>query len=513
MKHKLIYYRSVWLKFDLPAGLAVFLVALPLCLGIALASNAPLYAGLLSGIIGGLVVSLISGSQLCVSGPAAGLATLVSASILSSGSFNVFLLSVIIAGFFQLILGVFKLGGIGNYFPSAVIKGMLAGIGIIIIAKQIPLSLGYDQTDFWSSGFLDLFRGSNFFASLNNLESHLSINVITITFWSVAIIYILKIPFFNKFKKIPIALLIVIFGVLLNLFFNKSNFVFLKETQLVNIPLDIFSKIAYPDLKELFTRLDIWKNGITIGLLATLETLLSVEAIDQLDIENRVTPVNRELVAQGIGNMLCGFLGAIPITAVIVRGAANVQAGAKTKLSAFTHGLFLLIAVLLIPRFLNLIPLASLAIVLFLVGYNLTHPKLFINLWRLGAKQFLPFIITIFTILLTDLLVGVCIGLLISSYIILQNNVRAEYNLKKTKEHETDVYTIKLDSNVTFLNKVKIRKVLDEIPEYSKLVIDASETHYLDFDILDILQKYNQAAHLRHIQVELIGINKFYQKD
>lgn len=509
MKRSIKYYRIIWLRHDLPAGLSVFLVALPLCLGIALASGAPLYAGLLSGIIGGLVVSLVSGSQLAVSGPAAGLTTLVAASIISLGDYKVFLLAVIFAGFFQLLIGLLKLGAIANYFPSSVIKGMLAAIGIILISKQIPLALGYDQPDFWTSGFLKLFSFNNFRGSIGNLNHHITRGAILITVISLAVLILLQLPTLKKLKIIPAPLLVVVIGIIANITFtNTASGFSLRQTQLVNIPSNIFSNISFPDFTKLFSNMEIWKDGFFIGLLATLETLLCVEAIDKLDKRNRITPVNRELIAQGVGNMICGLLGAIPITAVVVRGAANVDAGARTKLSAFTHGLFLFLAVLLVPFLLNKIPYASLSAILLITGYNLTKPKLYSNMWSLGWKQFIPFALTIIVILSTDLLIGVSIGLLLSIYFIVRNNFKAEYKIIKKVINGIETEYIKLNSNVTFLNKVNLRKVLDEVPEYSVLTIDGSECNFIDYDILEIFSEYENKAHYRHIELHLIGIEK-----
>lgn len=491
----------------MPAGLSVFFVALPLCLGIALASGAPLYAGILSGIIGGLVVSLISGSQLAVSGPAAGLTTLVAASILSLGDYKIFLLAVIIAGLFQLLLGILKLGTIANYFPSAVIKGMLAAIGIILISKQIPLALGYDQPDFWTSGFLKLFSPENFLGSFKAFNNHITKGAVLITGVSLIVLIGLQQPSAKKLKIIPAPLLVVILGIITNILFTNACSGFsLKQTQLVNIPQNVFESVSFPNFSKLFISVEIWKDGIIIGLLATLETLLCIEAVDKLDKRNRITPVNRELIAQGIGNITCGLLGAIPMTAVVVRGSANVDAGARTKLSAFTHGLFLLIAVLAIPFLLNKIPYASLASILLVTGYNLTKPRLFRNVWSLGAKQFIPFAITIIVILSTDLLIGVSIGLLISFYYIVRNNFKAEYKITKTELNGIETHYIKLNSNVTFLNKVKLRNTLDEVPEYSVLTIDGSECNFIDYDILEVISEYKNKAHDRHIELHSKGI-------
>lgn len=503
------YYRLMWFRHDLPAGLSVFLVALPLCLGIALASGAPVYAGLLSGIIGGLVVSLISGSHLSVSGPAAGLTTLVAASIISLGGYPVFLLAVIVAGFFQIILSVLKAGIIANYFPSSVIKGMLAAIGILLISKQIPLALGYDQPDFWTSGFLQLFSSGKISSNFQTLNQHITKGAITIALVSLILLVIWQQPFAKKLKVIPAPLAVVVAGMLLALAFdNWIPSLSLKSNQLVSIPENVFASIRFPDFTKLFSNIEIWKAGVLIGLLASLETLLCVEAIDKLDRHNRITPVNRELLAQGVGNIACGLLGAIPMTAVVVRGAANADAGAKTKLSAFTHGVFILLAVIFIPFVLNLIPLASLAAILIMTGYNLTKPKLYRNMWSLGLKQLLPFIITIVVILSTDLLVGVSIGLLISIYFIVQNNFKDEFKIIHHKKHETDVYEIKLHSNVTFLNKVKLRNALDKIPEYSLLTIDGRDCNFIDYDILEIISEYANKAHDRHIELHLQGIEK-----
>ena len=488
----------MWLRYDFAAGLSVFFVALPLCLGIALASGAPLYAGLLSGMIGGIIVGAISASPLAVSGPAAGLTTLVSASILTLGNYQVFLLAVIIAGAFQTLLGILKLGSIANYFPSAVIKGMLAAIGIMLITKQVPLALGYDKPDFWTSGLRNLFTSLNSTAFLN----HISVVSLIITLLSLLLLVLMRQPFAKKLNFVPGPLLVVVMGILF------AGVMALKPTQLVNIPTHIFSNITFPEFKRHVYDIRIWKYGVVIGLLATLETLLCIEAIDKLDRHNRITPVNRELIAQGIGNMVCGLLGAIPLTAVVVRGAANVDAGARTKMSAITHGVLVLLAVALIPFVLNLIPYASLSAILLVTGYNLTQPKLYKNMYSLGWKQFLPFILTIVVILATDLLIGVSIGLLLSVYFIIQNNFRAEYKITRTVIHGIETELIKLNSNVTFLNKVKLKKALDEVAEHSVLTIDGSNCNFIDYDILEIISEFENKAKDRSIALYLIGIKK-----
>jgi MFS superfamily sulfate permease-like transporter len=507
VKRKFHYYRLLWFKHDLPAGVSVFFVALPLCLGIALASGTPVYSGLLSGMIGGVVVSLISGSALSISGPAAGLTTLVSATLVSFGDFHLFLLAVVVAGMFQILLGVLKLGVIANYFPSSVIKGMLAAIGIMLIFKQIPVAIGYDQPAYWTSGFLKIFSVGHFMGNFQNFAHHSSPGAIIIALVSLAIlIYFNRTP--NRtLKMAPAPLVAVVAAAGLNLLWTAMQSpLALSPAQLVHIPDNVFASFSFPDFDMLFSNSTIWSSGLLIGLMATLETLLCVEAIDKLDKHNRITPINREMVAQGIGNICCGMLGAIPLTAVVVRGAANVDAGGRSQLSAITHGLLLLVTVALVPFVFNFIPFACLAAILVVTGYNLAKPRLFRHTWSLGGKQFLPFALTIAVILATDLLIGVSIGLLLSVYFIIQNNFKAEYKLSKTRVGGIDTYLIKLNSNVTFLNKVNLRKTLDKIPAYSSLVIDGSDCNFIDYDILEIISAFGSKAHDRHIELHLQGI-------
>ncbi|MCO5260801.1 MAG: SulP family inorganic anion transporter [Crocinitomicaceae bacterium] len=509
MKRSLEYYRIIWLRHDLAAGLSVFLIALPLCLGIALASNAPLYSGILAGIIGGIVVPIISKSPMAVSGPAAGLTTLVSASILLLGDFSTFLLVVIVAGIFQLILGVLKLGVIAHYFPSSVIKGMLAGIGIILISSQIPVALGYNQPDFWTNGFLGLFTSTNILGNLREFSGFISLGTCMITITSLLGMFLIQ-HFKGKWKYSPPAPLVaVLIGTLVNYLFNTfTPQLALNSTQLVQIPQDIFSDIRLPNFAKLFSNAQVWKDGVVIGLLATIETLLSIEAIDKLDKYKRITPVNRELVAQGVGNMVCGLLGAIPITAVIVRGSANVDAGGKTRLSAITHGAFLLLAVLLIPFILNQIPYPSLAAILLVTGYNLSNPKLFKSMWKQKQKQFIPFITTIIFIMLTDLLIGVTIGLLISIYFIIQNNFKEEFKISSESVNGKIHTHIKLGSNVTFLNKTKLKETLEKIQDGSILTIDGSESSFIDYDVTELINEFRTKAEDREIELHLIKIER-----
>lgn len=507
MRRTIRYYRIVWTRHDLPAGLTVFLVALPLCLGIALASGAPLYAGLVSGVVGGLVVAAISGSALGVSGPAAGLTTLVASAIVSLGDFSVFLLTVIIAGAFQILLSILKAGGIANYFPSAVIKGMMAAIGIMLLSKQIPLAVGYDQPDFWSEGFLHLFADTHLKSNFQSLNKHIDRGTILISIISLFSLAFWEFGPEKKWKKFPGPLVVVFLGVALNgLFFQWKPEWALSENQLVQIPENLLIEIQFPAWGQLFSTREIWKYGLLIGSLASLETLLCVEAVDKLDKQNRISPVNKELLAQGIGNMVCGVLGGIPVTAVVVRGAANANAGAKTKLSAITHGVFLLLVVAFIPTLLNYIPLSSLAAILLFTGYRLAKPSLFSTLWKLGRKQFYPFLLTIVVILSTDLLIGVSIGLLLSIFFIVQSNFKTEYRISKRKVHDIEHIEIQFHTNVTFLNKVKLREILDRVPEFSVLHIDGSQCHFIDYDIQEIVSEFVNKAKTKHIQLRLSGI-------
>ncbi|MEO8417068.1 MAG: SulP family inorganic anion transporter, partial [Ginsengibacter sp.] len=390
-----------------------------------------------------------------------------------------------------------------------VIKGMLAAIGILLIAKQVPFALGYDKPDFWGSGLLNFFHAKNLSGTIHNFNDHTTRVAIIIFFTSLAVLILLQQRFARRLKVIPAPLIAVLAGILINYIFTAGTSAYsLRQAQLVHIPANIFGDISFPAFSKFFSSGEIWKDGVIIGLLATLETLLCIEAVDKLDTHNRITPVNRELIAQGIGNIACGLVGAIPMTAVIVRGAANADAGAKTRLSSFTHGLFLLLAVLFIPFILNKIPYASLAAILFATGFTLTKPKLYRNMWSLGWKQFLPFLLTIVIILMTDLLIGVTAGLLLSVYYIVSNNFKAEYEIKVTKKDSREIFYIRLNSNVTFLNKVKLKDVLDKIAEDSTLTIDGSECNFIDYDILEIISEFENKARDRNIELHLLGIEK-----
>lgn len=506
-KRKARFFFYSFLKHDLKASITVFFVALPLCLGISLASNAPVYSGLLAGIIGGLVVAVISGSQLSVSGPAAGLTAICAMAITELGGTEIFFLSVAIGGLLQLLLGIFKLGGFTKFIPSAVIKGMLAAIGIILISKQIPLLIGYGKPDFWTNELFNIITFHNAFERITDLVKSVSAGAILIAALTSLLLFVWRKTLQKKVEFLPSSFLAVVFGSLmayaLNIFFPSLA---LQQTQYVHVPENILSQVKFPNFSALFTNADIWKNGVVICFVATLETLLSVEAIDKLDPYNRITPQNRELLAQGTGNMLSGLLGGIPITAVIVRSSANAEAGAKTKLSAFTHGIWLLMVVLFAAQLVNTIPYCVLAVILIRTGYNLAKPKMISAVYRQGREQFFPFVVTVIAILFTDLLIGVLIGIAYSVYFLIKHTYRAGYALREKNDGHIKHYNIDLALNVSFLNKKRMAEMLDKIPEYSIVDINGTKSVYIDHDILEIFHDFKSKAHNKHIQLTLQNI-------
>ena len=505
------------LKSDFASGLVVFLVALPLCLGIALASGAPLFSGIIAGVVGGIVVGYLSKSHISVSGPAAGLTAIVLTAITDLGAFNIFLTAVVLAGVMQLLLGFIKAGSISNYFPTNVIEGMLAGIGVIIILKQIPHAFGYDPDFVGDEAFFQS-DGQNTFSELFQVFNHIQLGSILITLVSLAILILWnKVEFLKKIKLIPPALVAVIVSVILNEFFiqSSSNFAILKE-HLVSLPvptsLEEFKNIIItPDFSAL-SNSKVWIVGITIAVVASIETLLCIEAADRMDAQKRYTDTNVELKAQGIGNILSGFIGGLPMTSVVVRTSANNAAGAKSKMSAIIHGLLLLISVLAIPIILNKIPLATLAAVLLLVGYKLANPKVIIHFWKRGKYQFIPFIATFLGVVFTDLLKGVALGIVISIIFVLKGNLKRAYNFRKEEYAEGDVIHIDLAQEVSFLNKAAIKSTLMAIPENSKVIINAEDTVYIAHDILDLIREFKTArAKDENIKVKLKGFKNAYQ--
>lgn len=490
------------LKHDIPASIVVFFVALPLCLGIALASGAPLFSGLIAGIIGGIVVGALSGSQVGVSGPAAGLAAIVLTAIGSLGGFENFLLAVVLGGIIQFLFGVLRAGIIGYYFPSSVIKGMLTGIGIIIIIKQIPVFFGYERPE----GDFSLTEMGGVFNAISpgaTLIAVASLGILLL--WSNILSKKGKI-----FQLIQGPLVAVIAGIIYELFTHGNSVWQIKASQLVSVPVpsdftSFIGQFSFPNFSQI-SNPEIWVTAFTIALVASLETLLCVEATDKLDPEKRVTPTNRELIAQGTGNFISGMIGGLPVTQVIVRSSANIQSGGKTKLSAIIHGFFLLISVMLIPTLLNKIPLSVLAAVLFIVGYKLAKPSLFKTMYQLGWKQFTPFIITILGIVFTDLLIGIGLGLIVGVTIILIKSFQNSHFLHiEDKSDGKHRIKMTLAEEVTFINKGAILKELDTLPENTFLELDVRKTQFLDYDIIEIFEDFSEKAKQREIDIQLIS--------
>ena len=511
------FLTTKYLNSDFSSGLVVFLVALPLCLGIALASGAPLFSGIIAGIIGGLVVGVLSGSHVSVSGPAAGLAAIVLSSISSLGSFELFLLAVVLSGGIQLILGFLKAGSISNYFPNNVIEGMLAGIGVIIFLKQIPHAFGYDKDTEGDLAFEER-SGGNTFSTLMESFDHISIGATIITFVSLAILLMWdKVPALKKIKLLPGALVAVLAGIIINeVFVQTGSSLSLDASHLVTLPVlsslsEIGSLITLPDFAGL-TNKTVWTVAVTLAIVASIETLLCIEASDRMDIYKRYTSTNLELKAQGIGNMLSGLIGGLPITSVVVRTTANINSGARTKLSAIIHSILLLVSVLAIPTILNKIPLATLAAILLLIGYKLAHPDKIKKFWNQGKFQFIPFMATLLAVVFTDLLTGVAIGLVISILFILQGNLKKAYYFRKESYHSGDIIHLDLAQEVSFLNKAAIKLTLGHLPENSTIIINAAQSEYIAHDVLDLIKEFKEAGGPeKGIKVELVGFKEKYR--
>ena len=506
LNRKIKYYIQSVARHDLKASITVFFVALPLCLGVALASNTPANAGLMAGIIGGLVVPLISKSQLSVSGPAAGLTAISVVAISQLGSPAAFFLAVAIAGLLQMILGIFKLGGFTSFIPSSVIKGMLAAIGIILISKQVPILIGYDQPDFWRDELFNIITFNHGFQHINNLYNHTSAGAISIGLISLLILASWKKYVAHRIQFVPVSFVAVLIAVMLARMINDIPLLKLKPTQFVSVPDQLFTSFSLPDPALIFSGTGIWQTAVIICVVASLETLLSIEAIDKLDPYNRVTPHNRELVAQGTGNFLSGLLGGIPVTAVIVRSSANAEAGAKTKLSAFAHGIWLVAAVLIAVPLLNMIPYCVLAAILIRTGYNLAKPRMIRAVFKQGREQFFPFIVTVIAVLFTDLVIGVIVGIIYSIYFLVKHTYRAGFIVTESPEGHNKKFIIDLALNVTFLNKKRFVELLDKIPRYSVVEINGSKSVYIDRDILEIFQDFKVKARNKHIELTLINI-------
>jgi len=502
------------IKNDLPASIVVFFVALPLCLGIALASGAPLFSGIIAGIVGGIVVGVASGSPLGVSGPAAGLAVIVFSAITSLGSWPVFLLAVVLAGVIQLLMGFAKAGFIAYFFPSSVIKGMLTGIGLLIILKQIPHALGYDKD---MVGDFEFFQpdGENTFSAIISAFELFSEGAVLISVLSLIILVLWDTVLIKKhriFQLIQGPIVVVLLGIVMSTAYQAGLLNFsLAADQLVRLPepdslAGFLSQFTFPDFSAI-SNIEVWKIAVVMAIVASLETLLCVEATDKLDPDKRVTPTNRELKAQGLGNVVSGLIGGLPVTQVIVRSSANIAFGGKTKLSSILHGLFLLISAISIAGLLNKIPLASLAAILLVVGYKLAKPVLFKQMYSLGWEQFAPFAATVAGILLTDLLVGISIGMIFGIFFSLRQNYQNSHYMKDiiSTEHGHEVHHLVLAEEVSFLNKANILNSLNEIPNNSKVIIDCTYAKHIAYDVLEIIEDYESNAKTKNITLEKIN--------
>ena len=519
MPHQNTSYSPSSIGSDLVSGLVVFLVALPLCLGIALASGTNLFSGLLAGIVGGLVVAAISGSQTSVSGPAAGLTAIVAAQIAILGSFESFLLSVAIAGLFQIGFGIARGGALSAFFPSSVIKGLLAAIGVILILKQIPHVFGHDTNPEGDMSFIQSDSENTFSELLTLIAGEIHPGAMVIGLLSVALLMTWdQIPALKK-SLVPSPLLVVILGVGMSVWFSGMGEDWsIGTSHLVQIPVagsfsEFVGFLKLPDFSQ-FTNPAIYVSAITIAVVASLETLLNLEAVDKLDLAKRESPPSRELIAQGCGNVVCGLIGGLPVTSVVVRGSVNVSAGSKTKLSAIFHGVLLLVSVAMLPGYMNMIPLSALAAILLVTGCKLASPALFKQMWNQGRYQFLPFIITVIAIVTTDLLIGILIGLAVSILFILNSNLRRPIRRIVETHVGGEVTHIELANQVSFLNRAALDRVLNEAKRGSKLLIDASGSDYIDPDVLSLIRDFkNEVAPARGVFVNLQGFRQKYQLD
>lgn len=496
---------------DIKAGIVVFLVALPLCLGIAMSCKVPLFSGILSGIIGGILVTIFSGSKFSVSGPAAGLTAIVLSSISQLGSYQLFLAAVVFAGVFQLILGILKAGSIGNYIPNAVIKGMLAGIGIILIIKQLPHLFGYDKDPEGDEQFIQI-DGENSFTELINMINFITPGAVVVGIVSFVILIIAEKSFYKKDKllsNLPGPLLVVLFGVLLTTAFKGYPFFTIDKQHLVSLPTigsftDLKANLFFPDFSRVNDPVFLI-IVLTIGVVASLETLLGIEAIDKLDAKKNESDTNKELLAQGIGNITCGFFGALPITSVIVRSSVNINAGAKTKLSTIIHAILLLVSVAFLPNLLGLIPNACLAAILIMTGFKLTKLAIFKEQWKFGLEQFTPFFITVLVMLVTDLLKGVCAGIVIAIFFIIRDNIKYGFETSKDIIHGQQYYLMKLPQHVTFFNKGFLIKYFKTLESQSNLMIDFTANKKMNRDAMDVIDDFVLNSHSKKITIELIN--------
>jgi MFS superfamily sulfate permease-like transporter len=491
---------------NLSASIVVLLVALPLCLGIALASGAPLFSGIIAGVVGGIVVGLLSGSQLSVSGPAAGLTAIVAVAILKLQVYEAFLLAVVLAGVMQVALGYLKAGVIGDYIPNAVIKGMLAAIGLILIMKQFPHLVGYDANFEGDETFAQADQNNTFsaiYTALNTIKPAAAI----IGLGSIILLSIWEKPFIKKnelLRFVPGPLVVVILAIIINGTIEQlSGIASIESTHLVSLPIahsttEFISFFTLPKF-SFITNVQVWISAVTLAIVASLETLLGIEAVDKLDPLKRVTPTNKELKAQGFGNIISGLIGGLPLTSIIVRSSANVSAGGKTKQATIFHGLLLLLCAALIPNLLNKIPLSALAGILIFTGYKLAKITLFKEFYQKGLNQFIPFYVTIIAILFTDLLIGISIGIAVSMIFIIRSNFKTAVLVV----NDNNNYLIRFKKDVSFLNKPIIKSELELVPENANLVIDVARAEYIDKDVIDEVNSFLYHAHLKNIKVAL----------
>ncbi|MEZ6139846.1 MAG: SulP family inorganic anion transporter [Zavarzinella sp.] len=507
------YFTPKGLVKDFLAGIIVFLVALPLCLGIALASNAPLFSGLVAGIVGGILVGLLSGSQTSVTGPAAGLTAIVAAQITSLGSFNTFLLAVFIAGIIQIGMGIAKAGILSSFFPSSVIKGLLAAIGVILILKQLPYLLGHDMKSTEVSAPNIIIEMKHIFIG----EIHLGALVVGLLSMAFLIVWD-KIKVLKK-SLVPAPLLVVVFGVIVSQIFRTlgGDWVlsnpdrFMVQVPVAENPMQFLGFFTMPDFKQLSNEA-VYITAITIAIVASLETLLNLEAVDRLDKKQRTSPASRELFAQGVGNMTCGLIGGLPVTSVIIRGSVNINAGSETKLSAVIHGVLLLGCVMLLPVYLNFIPLSCLAAILLMTGFKLVSINLMKQMWKDGFYQFFPFIITLLAIVISDLLIGIVIGLIVSVFFVLNSNMRRPIRRYVERHVGGDVLHIELANQVSFLNRAALENVLRSAKPGSHILLDGRNTDYIDPDVLSLIKDFKaETAPIYNIQVSLKGFRDKYQ--
>ncbi|WP_433929150.1 SulP family inorganic anion transporter [Sorangium cellulosum] len=492
---------SANLKYDIPAGVVVFLVALPLCLGIALASGAPLLSGIVAGIVGGLVIPLVSRAQLSVSGPAAGLAAIVLAGITSLQSFQAFTMAVVIGGALQLALGVLKAGAISHFFPSSVIKGMLAAIGVLLILKQLPHAIGYDKDNFASESFKA--EGGNTFTMLAQAPQALEWGAFLLSAICLVILVGWEKSRLAKISWLPAPLVAVVAATLGNELFKAAiPSLALEQKHLVTLPTgDLLSALQLPDWSAI-ARPEVWVLGVTLAIVASLETLLNLEAVDRIDPFQRKSPPNRELVAQGLANMVSGFAGGLPVTSVIVRSSANTNAGARTRVSAFTHGALLLLAVVFAGALLSHIPLACLATILLVTGYKLAKPAIFAEMRKLGWNHFIPFVVTIVAIVLTDLLKGIAIGLAVGVLFVLKTQMSRVFDVV----HEGARVTIRFNKAAYFFTQGKLVSLFEGLPSDTHVVVDAQGASYVDHDVAELIRRFQQSAPRRNIRVEVLGL-------